>query len=60
MTALEKITNPIAAYKLVKTDPETRCLPVNRVVSLYYQPQPQAVILISFFDIRQNPNKLKL
>ena len=60
MTALEKITNPQAAYQLIRVDPEIRCYPVNRTVKLYCRPLPQAVELISFFDTRQDPGKLNL
>ena len=61
MAALDRITNPLAAYKLVKADPETRCYPVNKLVTLYYRPlKQQEIELVTFFDTRQDPSKLKL
>ena len=58
--ALEKITNPLAAYKLVRENPETRCYPVNKNLMVYYRPQPDFLILVSLFDTRQDPDKLRI
>ncbi len=60
LAALEKIINPRSQYRLVKEKPETRCCPVNGQIKLYYRPGKQSIELVTFFDARQDPGRLKL
>lgn len=47
-------------YKLYDAKRNIRYCPVNRHTQLYYRPLEDAIELLTFFNTRQDPDKLKL
>lgn len=58
---IEKIRNPLVNYQIVDSTKGFRKCKINKFVDLYYKIINEECLQIrTFFDSRQNPNKLKL
>jgi plasmid stabilization system protein ParE len=59
--AIENISTKEVAYQLVDDTKRIRRYKVNKFIDLYYKETAQdQVVLLTFFDRRQDPGKLKL
>lgn len=59
--AIDNIANKEVAYQLVNDNKQICRYRVNRYIDLYYKDtSPNKVVLLTFFDRRQDPGKLKL
>ncbi|MDO1451843.1 type II toxin-antitoxin system RelE/ParE family toxin [Rhodocytophaga aerolata] len=59
--AIENISSKEVVYQLVDDTKRIRRYKVNKFIDLYYKETAQdKVVLLTFFDRRQNPGKLKL
>lgn len=58
---IEKIRNPLVNYQIVDSTKGFRKCKINKFVDLYYKIIDEECLQIrTFFDSRQNPNRLKL
>ena len=58
---IEKIRNPLVNYQIVDSTKGIRKCKINKFVDLYYKIIDEECLQIrTFFDSRQNPNRLKL
>lgn len=58
---IEKIRNPLVNYQIIDSTKGFRKCKINKFVDLYYKIREDNCIEIwTFFDSRQNPDKLKL
>ena len=59
--AIDNIANKEVAYQVLDEDKQIRRYKVTKFIDLYYkETAPDKVVLITFFDRRQDPGKLKL
>lgn len=59
--AIERISDgTLVLYRLCDAARNIRFCPINDHTALYYRPLPETVELLTIFDTRQNPDKLKL
>ncbi len=59
--AIENIANKEVAYQIVDENKQIRRYRVSKHIDLYYKETAQdKVVLLTFFDRRQDPGKLKL
>lgn len=59
--AIERISNgTLVLYRLHDADRNIRACRINAHLMLYYRPLPNAIELLTIFDTRQHPGKLKV
>lgn len=59
--AIERISNgSLVLYRLYDANRNIRYCHINAHTALYYHPLPDAIEVLTLFDTRQNPGKLKL
>ncbi|MGI4870015.1 MAG: type II toxin-antitoxin system RelE/ParE family toxin [Janthinobacterium lividum] len=58
--ALTQLRDGLVSYRVIDVQRNIRSCPANKYMVLHHRPVAEGMELLTFFDTRQNPDKLKL